>query len=320
MKNAASLQCTAALSVFNPESIGSSQPIKFYVMKSYIVFILFFFPVLVSLLCSSVSDAAIVPLEQVLSRGIVNANVRSLGGNLGYCMEAELHNATVDTLEVYVEPGRLLKPYITWYQDIIVMKRQDFRLLPGACSSYRLYAFCCNYGKAAPKPNSVYSIGPMANDSLLKLCRFMNTVQLNESTVQQAVWVVSDHKDINGVYTKGDSFPSVMGLKRVLASITGQRPTPYMIEYRALAHRPWAKQADYLYLEDDYTIRKGGMVRVEFTDAKGVLVRELMAPVQRYPDNYKIEAHLYLNGLSPGRYLVRVFSGSTVEKEWEVFF
>ena len=158
----------------------------------------------------------------------------------------------------------------------------------------------------------------MAAEPLVRLCRHLDRSLLQTSTVQNAVWSVSNNRNINAVYTRGDDLSLVVELKRLLSALTGQAITPYFIEYEQYGDNYWSFRPAYLYLEDSYSVKKEGAVCVVFTDTTGKVIRQLMAPTRRLPDTFKLEVRMFLNGCASGKYFVRVYCDNRIQKQWEI--
>jgi hypothetical protein len=257
-------------------------------------------------------------LGELLESHSVSADVRSLGGHSGFCMEASVRNLTSDSIFVELEPGRRLDSDNPNVQDIVVVDRQRLALAPHGKGKSKLYAFCCQAVGGSPSQRDHFNIGKMGEPKLVNLCDHLSGTTFKPGTIQNAIWVVTDAHQLSSVYAQGENYKMVLGLKKYLSGLTGQKMIPYSVEYIYPNNRFWEPVPNFLFFSDSYSLKKDGKVRIVFCDTTGKVIRELMPPTQRSRTDYSLDVQLFVNELKQGKYLLTVYLDAVRQKEWEI--
>lgn len=259
-----------------------------------------------------------VPLEKLLLGKSVVSDVKVRDHFGAFRVNVGFTNLTDDTLDFNLESGRIFNSVDPKLQDLVTVHQLHFVLLPHGRKDSMIYAFCKDKSKRGPTWESELELGPMSKGKILKVCRFLENKDYNLNTVQHAVWVASDSIPVSSVFSREDDRTRIEVLRTFLTDMQNGSHTSYMIEYRSNGPDPSDQVPVYMVLDDEYVVKKEGVVRIVFTDSNGAIVRELLAPTKRPADKFNLHVRMYLDGLISGTYFVRVFRDQYQQREWQI--
>lgn len=172
-----------------------------------------------------------ISLQDVLDSKKVSAKVISRGGHQDECIDFKIRNLTDSLLSFYIEPGRRLVSEDSNMQDIFIVKSTSVVLGPREEKSFPGVGYCCQSTNGSPSKNARFNFGQMTDKGWVNLAHYIdsNYSHLNSSTIQSAVWVLSDSINIASV---SDSDESSYKLKVLVAAITGSEMPNYTIIYK----------------------------------------------------------------------------------------
>lgn len=110
------------------------------------------------------------------------------------------------------------------YQDILLAHQETLVLMPKQTKKFDIKGYCCEATKAGPKKGTLYTLGKLADSSLVSLARYLNCHQLDKNTEQYSVWAISDGKETANITSNNDSITSL--LRAFVAKLKGE-PLPW---------------------------------------------------------------------------------------------
>ena len=112
-------------------------------------------------------------MQQALDKKQVTAKAVCKGGlELNYT----LTNTLKDSLSVVLPPGWRFNSNAgkSDYQDILVTKQELFVLKPKETKTFFIKGYCCELSKSGPIEGVPYTVGKLADSSLVSLARYLN--------------------------------------------------------------------------------------------------------------------------------------------------
>lgn len=208
-----------------------------------------------------------ITLEQAAKSHLVKFKIKGTGLHSGNCLDMHLENLRDDSLIILLESGRRLDSQNNNEQDIFVTQDQFFVLGAHQSRNCKINGFCCQATNHSLAKSSGFNIGKMADQNLKSLASYLNNRKMDESTLQSAVWCVSDKRSIA-------SIPKVQNeLREVLSAITGEELPWYELEYdNSSSDISRAQTAQKIFGYIDYKLKKTSKVKIELRDEKERLI------------------------------------------------
>lgn len=187
-----------------------------------------------ALLISFIPEPHPVPrqmtLGEALDNGIVEADIKSLGGHTGGCVSGTFRNTQDQPIEVMVEPGRRLVTVDEGLQDILVTREMPVILAGNQTGTVVIDGFCMQVSNDSPKMGADFTTGYMAQPQEQELAKFLNKGNFPKSPSQSAVWSVANGKDINTIhYHERDSIDDLI---HFVAQLKGVEVPKYTIKHK----------------------------------------------------------------------------------------
>ena len=177
-----------------------------------------------------------ISLQQALTNGYVKVKIKSLGHYQGESTVMEIQNLTKNDLNITVEPGRKLIADKEEFQNLLVVKQQEIIVKANSKTSKNIVGFCCESDDAGPNKDLGYKVNTMADSNLVKLAKYINTnyAQLSTTSVQQAIWAVSNNHGSAAISTLSEK---EMSLKNLVCTIKNE-PIPWYIIKQQIFQTP----------------------------------------------------------------------------------
>ncbi len=261
----------------------------------------------------------VLSIEDAAKQGLIKLALKSKGGYTGDVIEMKIQNISNKKLDLKIEAGRKLDSKKNDEQDIIVTQSQEFFVNANQFKTINVFGMCCQAHNSAPKKNSVYSIGKLADSSLIKLASYIdkNEYYTNHSA-QQAVWTISDNNSIGSIY--GEEKELVSDLRQYVSKITGKIIPPYDITYEQQNSNDVLGRAKKIEGVFDYTPQLNGKVRVGIYDNQGHLVQLLFEDIAHETGDCKLFYTFRTKDLPTGTYYARMDMNGEVQKEMKIEF
>jgi len=174
-----------------------------------------------------------IKLFQAIKNKMVKAKINGNGnGHYGKCVDVSLENLTSQTLNIDVETGQKFICAGDTAQDLMVTQAAAVALGPWKKESEPVYAMCIKKHRNAPKLNTSYNIGGLAEGYLLELAIIIEKHSIQDMGGQAAVWVLTDSASMENV--SGTSKENILLLTTFLKNAIYEAthmPDPLMTEY-----------------------------------------------------------------------------------------
>jgi len=187
------------------------------------------FPILLAIMPSMANAATVkTSLSEAINNKTINVDAVSMGGYHGTTTRLTLKNNTKSVVQVKIDPGVIFKAEGDKYQPMVLAGEEFVMVLPSATADINVYTYCGNAPRSCPSSGLKFSYAGVGNDTLVKLLKFINTNNFKtDYAAQSAVWAITNHEDIEGVYTSSN--PEMAGkLRDYLVTITGRAKPQYI--------------------------------------------------------------------------------------------
>lgn len=187
------------------------------------------------------------------------------------------------------------------YQDILMTHEQILVLRPKETKKFDIKGYCCEATKSGPQKGVPYTLGKMADSSLVLLARYLNTHQTDSNTEQYSVWAISDGKETANITSNNDSIAAL--LRTFVATVKGEQLPWYTLLKRArvsnsgeVTDHPIRFKADI-----NYAVSEICYSYCYILDANGQKVSEIFGK-WLLPENTDYKANFNVAGLKKGDY------------------
>lgn len=261
----------------------------------------------------------VMSLEDAAKKGLIKLFIKSKGGYSGEVIEMKIKNSSNKNLDFKLETGRKLDSKNNAEQDILVTKPQEFNVCGGQTRTINVFGMCCQAHNMCPRENSEYSIGTMADSTLIKLAMFIDKNKYyTNSSAQQAVWTVSDNNSLGSI-TDGNKV-DVNNLRNFVSKITGKTIPPYEVTYSRENDRDLLGRVKTIEGTFDYALPDNTHVTIGIYNSDGVLVQSLFENIEHQKGEYKLYYTFHTINLPQGIYYARMDSNDGTKKEMKIEF
>lgn len=254
-------------------------------------------------------------VEDAVRQNIITLSIKGLGGYSGECIEMTLENISEKDTMIIIESGRRLASADTNTQDILVVRKNEFLLAAGERKILKLFGFCCQASKNAPKEGEVFFVGKMANDKLVKLSNFLNKQNFSIDAQQKAVWVISDDKPVESIHD-----PDVMKVRLLhefvskLKDLKTKYPW-YTMQYKSDTASLFSGVPTVLFANFEYDLWTSCKATLIMHDASGNVVKRFFEERAHSPNQYVYKFTLPVADMPRGTYYVRLFADGQMKYE-----
>ncbi len=265
-----------------------------------------------------------VKLSEALKNQMVKMEARSSNGRyMGKGAILTITNISGGKLDVTVDQGIILKPYVPSIQPLILAGTETITLKAREKGELEVNVFCGDAPKACPIKDLPYTYLNIGSDTLLKVLEFINKNAIYDYLGQCAVWAVTnkDHS-LMGVYDK-DRDQLSRELIGITSAATGKpQPTYYAINEKneTPAQPAYQPKIVKLYVPLDFTVPADTVVSVGIYDKKGKLLNNVIERKKLQAGKQSLMPEINAERLERGKYFIRVTDpGRTIaEKEVEI--
>jgi hypothetical protein len=255
-----------------------------------------------------------VTLQQAIDQHLVKVKIKSLGGYQGETANMEIQNLTKNDLEIKVEPGRRLKSDKDKYQDLLVVREQQILVKAYSKAAKTITGYCCESSDSGPAANLNYKANIMADTSLVRLAKYINAnfKQLGSTSIQQAIWAISDKHGSAAISTASEK---EMSLKNLVCNLKGE-PIPWYVIKQQIYQTPNGQihlVNDSLYGKMAYTNGAWCYSKLNIYDAKDNAVLISIGNWLKPGSNTVYDIAIPIKNLGKGKYKL------TLENEKQVF-
>ena len=249
---------------------------------------------------SNINAKTLASLQKAFDKKYITAKAVCKGGlELDYSVT----NLLKDSLVVIIPAGWRFNSNAgkNDYQDILITQDQLLVLKPKQTKLFDVKGYCCEATKSGPIKGVPYTLGKMADSSLVLLARYLNTHKTDANTEQYSVWAISDGKETANITSSNDSIAAL--LRTFVATVKGEPLPWYTLLKRArvsssghVSDNPIRFKADI-----NYKVPETCYSYCYIVDANGQKVSEIFGK-WLLPENTNYNANFNVAGLKKGEY------------------
>lgn len=201
-------------------------------------------------------------LQEALSKNLVKVKIKGLGNYQGESTILEIQNLSSKDLSIKLEPGRKFVPDEEKYQNLLVVREEQLLVKAGSNASKRVVGFCCESNDCGPRNNLGFKTQDMADSNLIKLATYINAnyKQLNTTSIQQAIWSISNNHASAAINTGSEK---EMALKMLVSKLKNE-PIPWYI----IKQRIYQSPSGQIHLVNDSLLGKMAYSNTEWCYSK----------------------------------------------------
>ncbi len=146
------------------------------------------------------------------------------GVHYGKCMAIILKSKIDTFVLVKIDCGTLLVPTDDSVQTMIVTQDAELPLYPNLTYATRFYAMCTEFHDEAPTIGTTFRIGDMADSSLVKLSKYLESTYMQNMVGQHAVWAFTDQVSFADLVKYGGDSLSIATSIEILNAVKIETP------------------------------------------------------------------------------------------------
>lgn len=258
-------------------------------------------------------------VEDAAKKGLIKLTIKSKGGYTGKVIDMRIKNNTTRMLDLQLEAGRKLDSKNQNEQDILVTQAQEIIVYALQEKMTGVSGMCCQAHNSCPTANAEYSIGTMADTSLIKLAKFIDKNKYyTDHTAQQAVWCVSDGESLAGIY--GGDKKIVDTIRSYVSLITGRSVPPYNITYKEGNSNSTIGHPFKIEGQFEHTLIVTGHITLAIYNESGDLVQLIFKEIAHDKGPHIWSYTFRTKDLPSGTYYARMTNEGRLEKESKIEF
>lgn len=249
---------------------------------------------------STVSAKTKISIQKAFDKKMITAKAVCKGGlELDY----SISNLLKDSLLIVIPAGWRFNSNAgkNDYQDILMTHEEILVLNPKQTKKFDIKGYCCEATKSGPQKGVPYTLGKMADSSLVLLARYLNTHQSDSNTEQYSVWAISDGKETANITSNNDSIASL--LRTFVATVKGE-PLPWYTLLKRASVSASGNVSDHpirFKANINYFVAENCYSFCYIIDSKGQKVSEIFGK-WLLPANSEYNANFNVAGLKKGEY------------------
>lgn len=260
-------------------------------------------------------------LTAALRAGLVEMRAGS-NGNSYYqkAMQLELHNTTRDVLHLTVDPALIFTPQDTAYQDLVLPGSELLVVQPGKTLSSAVQSFCGKAHAFAPGASLPYNFTKQGDSQMIRVAQYIRKRKLHDALGQAAIWALTDHRNLDGIYDPGQPKESA-DLLAFMVKTTGWETPDYFKVYRLsteVGMPVFQKRKLEIISNFELRLEQPKMLSMGVYNSAGKEVQVAFKGQQMRPGTYKLTVRFEAEGAAPGAYFLRVTEGAAVLREQQV--
>lgn len=241
-----------------------------------------------------------VSLQKAFDKKYITAKAVCKGGlELDYSVS----NLLKDSLLIFIPAGWRFNSNAgkNDFQDILVTREEILVLSPKQTKKFDIKGYCCEATKSGPQKGVPYTLGKMADSSLVLLARYLNTHKVDSNTEQYSVWAISDGKETANITSNNDSIAAL--LRTFVATVKGE-PLPWYTLLKRARISTSGEVSDHpvrFKANINYQLAETCYSYCYIIDDKGQKVSEIFGK-WLLPQNTDYNANFNVAGLKKGEY------------------
>lgn len=243
----------------------------------------------------------------------------SNGSHSGGSILLEIENLK-NIKSIIIPSGTRFKSEFDGDQDLLNTE-EEVIVLNKNTTRYTLDGFCVQQNNMSPTEKSKFTIAKETNENLIKVAKYLDEKGFSDDIKQTALWSVSDHSDVSGIYENGNK--EVQELREYICSLTGQENVWYNTNptYSVDENRNIIQETTKVEGLISYTVQRTGNMKMEVCKENGEVLRSLSSntPITNIGE-YRFNFSVKVKGWQSGKYNVRLKIDNEIihQKDFEI--
>jgi len=255
-----------------------------------------------------------VSLKDAVAQGLISVKAIGEGGYTGKVMALEINSLHKKDLVVDIPAGLQLNSEDSTIQDLIIT---DSRLLELAAGSKRrliINAMCIQPSNGSPYANSVFILGAMANDTLVKLAQYLATKGYQDDLGQSAIWAMVNNEGLENVY--GSDPTRLQDLLQFMHLLTG-KPLPWYNKEKAAppVGQVYTQEPAIIHANFEFKLAMAGTARIAIYNEAGDVVYVIKDNMMVKSGKSTMKFRIEVRGYEVGKYFVRLELNGKLQEE-----
>jgi hypothetical protein len=168
-----------------------------------------------------------------------------------------------------------------------------------------LDAYCMQRNNLSPDAGQVFGFKQEKNKNLIKVLQFMNDKNYTSSTIQDAIWSISDNLGVAGISMED---PKEKELREFLCEVKGIENVWYNLDrnYTETPERQIIPETKKVSGNIAYEVTQKGNIVLQVTEEDGTVIRELSGMPVNHTGSYNFNFSMEVQGWERGLYFVQL--------------
>ncbi len=253
-------------------------------------------------------------------KGIISCSFKgdSKGTHYTTPLSGIITNNKNKEIRIIIENGRTFIAEDSSYQNLIITEEKILVLHPNQKKTLIFHAMCIESSDRAPSESVLYTMGPIADDKLCKMTRFIGENKYFNSAGQNAVWAFSNNKPIEDIVglDEENSFKIAKKAAELLGKPVPAKPSPD--DYIHNLHSTNFKRTIEGFVEYEFSTTEN--VTIAMFDKNNMVVRELYHNSAENPGPHKQKFQFDGTVYTDKYYYIRLLIGGRIfyERKFEL--
>ncbi len=265
------------------------------------------------------ADAALerYSLKTAMEKGIISVSPVGLGGYNGKLLALNIHNNTPKAMQLTVDPALIFRPEDTTAQDLVIVGEETFVMLGGKDQTVVMQTFCAKSYASCPRSQLKFSYLRQGDSTMIKVLHFIKQYSLYDYLGQSAVWALTDHHNLDGIYD--DERPDISGkLVKYMASLTGM-VEPRVYKQYSVNEVPGAPafvpKVLKMFAKFEWVLDTPKSMSLGIYNQAGEEIQKIEKTTVYRKGGHRVTVQFEATNVDPGNYYIRLMEGTVVRKE-----
>jgi hypothetical protein len=237
---------------------------------------------------------------------------------------AEITNSGTTPVSVQVDPGWVVEPFDSTYQNLVITDNQIIVVAPGKSVKKHLNAMCTESGDAGGASDTKYAFKGNKKEKLATLAAFIAEKKYHNSEAQQAVWSLMNRSGLEEIY--GADTVAALALQQLVAKLRGESIPTYYKQGANYRNNYYYRGPLQIELGGffEYQIAKSKSVEVAMFNERNILERELLKKHVSTPGKHRFDYVFDGSAFEGEKYYIRLIVDDKIAlerviplKEWK---
>ncbi len=258
------------------------------------------------IICASKPINSPFDLKTAIDKKLITCSILGNAESTHYYQPIQItvSNLTQKELTINIPNGLQIISDSIAIQDVIITQEELISVAPKQKVSQPLFAMCIQQSHSANNKNQSYTIGDLANNSLLKISKEIEKNKSYNSLGQYAIWSVTNQYPLEKI--DGFEEEEAKHYQQLVAGILGvappkTQPNLYKTYYQRTKSNKRSVVGNF-----SYKIHKPSPITIGLFNENNIIVRELYNNPKQQAGEHKFNFAFDLKTYQDPRYYIRL--------------